>query len=151
VTTVVVVDDDLIMREILRALLEAAAFEVVVASDGEEGLARIAEVAPDAVMVDSQMPGMSGAEVVRRVRAGPAAGLAVVLMSGERSEAEVAAALDAGADHYLVKPFVPADVFAALEGALRVTAEGRSRGVASRPSRSACGGTSRSPAAATPR
>jgi len=120
VTTVLVVDDDPVMREIMRALLEAAGYEVEVAADGTEGLDRLAEVRPDAVMVDSQMPGIGGLEVVRRIRTGGRADdLAVVLMSGESSEAEVAAGLDAGADRYLVKPFAPGDAFAALDEALR--------------------------------
>lgn len=118
-TTVLVVDDDLVMREILRALLEAAAFEVVVATDGEDALARLAEVRPDVVMVDSQMPGVAGAEVIRRIRAGADAGVAVVLMSGESSEAEVSAGLRSGADRYLVKPFAPQGVSDAVDDALR--------------------------------
>jgi len=128
VTSVLVVDDDPMMREILRALLEAAGHEVVLADDGREGLARISEVRPGAVMVDSQMPGIGGGEVIREIRAGAASGMAVVLMSGENTEAEVGAGLDAGADVYLVKPFAPGDVVAALAEALRLRpSEGTSR------------------------
>jgi len=120
VTSGLLIADDPMMREILRALLEAAGYQVVTAEDGVEGLTRISEDRPDAVMVDSQMPGLGGGGVIREIRAGTASGMAVVLMSGRSSEAEVDAGLEAGADLYLVKPFAPSDVFAILSEALRV-------------------------------
>lgn len=118
-TVVLVIDDDVMMREVLQALLEAGGYEVATASDGPEGLARMADARPDAVMVDHQMPGMSGAEVVRLLRAdGSTRGVAAVLMSGGTADTVTALASEAGADAHLVKPFVPADVFAAVAGAL---------------------------------
>lgn len=118
-TAVLVIDDDLMMREVVQALLEAGGYEVIAACDGPDGLARLAADRPDLVMVDHQMPGMSGAEVVRLIRADTATrDLAVVLMSGGTADAVGVLAREAGADGYLVKPFVPADVFAAVTGAL---------------------------------
>jgi two-component system chemotaxis response regulator CheY len=118
-TAVLVIDDDLMMREVIQALLGAGGFEVTVASDGPDGLARVAGARPDLVMVDHQMPGPSGAEVVQLLRADASTrDLAVVLMSGGTADAVGALAREAGADGYLVKPFVPADVFAAVAGAL---------------------------------
>jgi len=117
--TVLVIDDDPVMRVLLRTLLEAAGYVVAEAADGTDGLARLADVAPDAVMVDSQMPDISGVEVTRRLRAGATTcDPAVVVMSGAGAQADVDAALDAGADRYLVKPFVPDGVFTALRQAL---------------------------------
>lgn len=118
-TVVLVIDDDVMMREVLQALLEAGGNEVTTASDGSDGLARMAEARPDVVMVDHQMPGLSGLEVVGLLRADTATrDLAVVLMSGGTVDAVTSLASDAGADGHLVKPFVPADVFAAVAGAL---------------------------------
>jgi CheY-like chemotaxis protein len=125
VSTVLVIDDDVMMREVLQALLEAAGYEVTVACDGQDGLARLSGARPDVVMVDHQMPGLSGAEVVRRLRAGASTrDLAVVLMSGGTAEAVGALAREAGADGFLVKPFVPGDVLAAAAGALAARPSG---------------------------
>ena len=119
VTGVLVIDDDLIMREVIQALLEAGGLEVTVATDGQKGLELLAGGRPDLVMVDHQMPGRSGAEVVRRLRADASTrDLALVLMSGGTADVVGALAREAGADGFLVKPFVPADVFAAVTGAL---------------------------------
>ena len=118
-TGILVIDDDPIMRDVIQSLLEAGGFGVTVASDGPDGLAHLAGARPDLVMVDHQMPGLSGAEVVRLLRADASTrDLAVVLMSGGTAAAVGALAREAGADGYLVKPFVPADVFAAVAGAL---------------------------------
>jgi CheY-like chemotaxis protein len=119
VTAILVIDDDMLMGEIFRALLEDVGYQVTVAADGIEGLARLAEARPDLVMVDSQMPGMSGAEVVQRIRThAPTADVPVLFMSGGTAEDVGALAREAGADNFLVKPFTPGDVFAALAGAL---------------------------------
>jgi two-component system, OmpR family, phosphate regulon response regulator PhoB len=118
-TAVLVIDDDVMMRQIVQALLEAGGYDVTVAVDGPDGLARLAEAQADVVMVDNQMPGLSGADVVRRLRADASTRhLAVVLMSGGTAEVVGALARDTGADAHLVKPFVPGDVFAAVAGAL---------------------------------
>ena len=128
-TSMLVIDDDPVMREVLRALLEASGFDVAVAADGADGLAQLADARPDAVMVDSQMPGIGGRDVVRRLRADRATGhLAVVLMSGESADEEVAAGLAAGADQYLVKPFTPDDVFVALSQAIAARPPGPGSG-----------------------
>ncbi len=118
-TGVLVIDDDIMMREVLQALLEAGGYEVTTASDGPDGLGRLAEARPDVVMVDHQMPGLSGIEVVGLLRADAATrDLAVVLMSGGSVDAVTALAAEAGADSHLAKPFGPADVFAAVAGAV---------------------------------
>jgi CheY-like chemotaxis protein len=118
-SAVLVIDDDVMMREVIQALLEAGGYAVTVAEDGPDGLARIAGARPDVVMVDNQMPGLSGAEVVRLLRTDASTReLAVVLMSGGTADAVGALAREAGADGWLVKPFVPGDVFAAVAGAL---------------------------------
>jgi two-component system chemotaxis response regulator CheY len=119
VTCVLVIDDDVMMREVVQALLEAAGYDVTVAVDGPDGLAWLSGARADVVLVDNQMPGLSGAEVVQRMRADPSTcDVAVVLMSGGTAAVVGAVAREAGADGYLVKPFVPGDVFAAVAGAL---------------------------------
>jgi len=124
--TVLVVDDDPVMRVLLLTLLGAAGYEVAEAANGTDGLARLAELRPDAVMVDSQMPGIGGVEIVGRLRNGATTcDLAIVLMSGSATQDDVAAGLDAGADRYLVKPFLPDGVLAALDEALAARTRSR--------------------------
>jgi len=111
--TVLVVDDDPVMRTILRAMLTASGHAVEVAADGAEGLARLVHettgaALPDVVIVDSRMPGIDGLEVVRRLRAHPGTrDLALVVMSAADTDADVAVGLEAGADRFLFKPVTP--------------------------------------------
>lgn len=116
---VLVVDDERAVRESLRRALELEGYQVVLAADGEHGLARLEQgVRADAVILDVLMPGIDGLEVCRRLRAG---GNAVpVLMLTARAEVDSrVAGLDAGADDYLAKPFALAELLARLRALLR--------------------------------
>jgi CheY-like chemotaxis protein len=103
VTTILVVDDDPIIADILRNVLEDEGFRVVTARDGMEGLARLADTRPDLVLCDVMMPGLDGRDVYRRMQATPTyRSIPVVLMSA-------AARPIGGGDPrrlgFLVKPF----------------------------------------------
>jgi two-component system chemotaxis response regulator CheY len=103
---ILVVDDSRVVRKIARRILEGLGFEVAEAADGVEALAFCAAAMPDAVIVDWVMPVMDGLDFVTRLRAEPEGGSPIVLFcSSETAPAQIAAALDAGADEYIMKPF----------------------------------------------
>jgi chemotaxis protein histidine kinase CheA len=110
---VVLAEDSLATREVLRVLLEEQGFRVRVAGDGDEALARIAERAPDVLVSDVNMPRRDGLSLTRAVRARPGAErLPIVLLTSQDDEATRAAGAAAGADAYLLKARFNADVLA---------------------------------------
>ena len=115
---VLVVEDDLAVREALARALRLDGYTVETASDGPEGLARVEQVRPDAVLLDVTMPGLDGLEVCRRLRA---AGdrTPVLMLTARETVTDRVAGLDAGADDYLVKPFALAELRARLRALLR--------------------------------
>src|SRR5437667_998135 len=118
---ILVVDDEI---EILRALqrsLTAHGFDVFTASTGEEALESIAHYRPDLMLLDLGLPGMSGLEVCRRVRAQSA--LPIIVLSVKDTERDKVQALDLGADDYVSKPFGINEVLARVRVALRHTAQ----------------------------
>jgi CheY-like chemotaxis protein len=105
---ILIVDDMAETRRLMRRVLERAALRVVEADDGLAGLAAIREHRPDAVVLDLRLPGMSGFEVARTIRADPDAALAAtpILACSASVQAEVRReALDAGCDDFEGKPF----------------------------------------------
>jgi two-component system, OmpR family, response regulator MprA len=115
---VLIIDDDRALRDALRRALGLAGYDVDTAVDGEDGLARIADQPPDAVVLDIGMPRVDGLEVCRRLRA--AGDRVPVLMLTARDAVEDRIdGLDAGADDYLVKPFDVGELKARLRALLR--------------------------------
>ena len=105
--SVVLVDDAADVRMLLQVLLELEGFSVTATADGPAGLAAVREVHPDVVLLDVQLPGMDGTEVLRRLRADPAsAQLPVVLLTGS-PEQDTPSLLALGATAVLRKPFDP--------------------------------------------
>jgi two-component system response regulator MprA len=115
---ILVVDDERAVRESLRRALQLEGYEVELAEDGADALAKLNGGAPDAVILDVQMPAIDGLEVCRRIRR---EGNSVpVLMLTARAEVESrVAGLDAGADDYLPKPFALEELLARLRALLR--------------------------------
>ncbi|MEM9703590.1 MAG: response regulator [Planctomycetota bacterium] len=114
-----VIDDSIAMRSIISRILKPAGFEILQGKHGGEGLERLAAHADDigVVVVDWNMPEMDGLEFVKRVRADAAyAGLKIVMVTTEGEPARMAAALMAGVDEFLMKPFTED----ALIGAMRL-------------------------------
>ncbi|WP_242394242.1 response regulator, partial [Anaeromyxobacter oryzisoli] len=110
---VVLAEDSLATREVLRVLLEAQGFRVRLAADGEEALARIAEAAPDVVVSDVNMPRRDGLSLARALRARrETERLPIVLLTSQDDAATRAAGAAAGADAYLVKSKFNAGVLA---------------------------------------
>jgi two-component system phosphate regulon response regulator PhoB len=127
--SVLVVEDDGDIRDLLSFRLSRAGFSVHEASDGESGLAAVAAIRPDVVLLDWMMPGMDGLEVCRRLRADPdTAAIPVVLLTARARDLDVERGLAAGVDAYIAKPFTPAELLEAVRTAL--AARSRSGGPA---------------------
>jgi two-component system KDP operon response regulator KdpE len=116
-TKVVVVDDEAAMCRALRINLSARGYDVSTAFDGASGLAQIAKVRPDAVILDLGLPDMDGEEVIRGVRGWSST--PIIVLSARELEASKVAALDAGADDYVTKPFGMDELLARLRAAVR--------------------------------
>jgi two-component system, OmpR family, KDP operon response regulator KdpE len=115
--TVLVIDDEVQIRRLLRITLEAAAYGVVEADTGKLGLAEAARCQPDAVVLDLGLPDIGGLEVLRQLREWSK--VPVLVLTVQAAESDKVAALDAGADDYLTKPFGSAELTARLRAILR--------------------------------
>jgi two-component system response regulator PrrA len=116
--TVLIVDDDAVLRRSLARALRLAGFRIDVAEGGRDALVRIAAGRPDVVVLDVSMPDLSGTEVCRRLRAGGNEVPVVMLSALDEAEDRISG-LQAGADDYLVKPFVTAELELRLRALLR--------------------------------
>jgi two-component system KDP operon response regulator KdpE len=114
---ILVVDDDPQIRRIMRTVLTGAGYEVDDAKTGEEALVKVREFRPDLVLLDINMPGMSGLEACREIRADP--NVAIIMLTVHNAEADKVAALDAGADDFVTKPFSTPELMARIRAALR--------------------------------
>lgn len=110
---VLVVEDDAKCRALVVTLLRQAGFTTVEASTGEEAVTLARRQRPKLVVLDVELPGLSGYEITRELRDEFANDLAIVFLSGARTESlDVAAGLGVGADDYIVKPFSPDEFLA---------------------------------------
>lgn len=123
--TVLVVDDEPTIVEIVGRYMERAGFETYTAADGYRALDAATEHRPDLVVLDVMLPGIDGIEVMERLqeREGPA--IAVILLTARGEESDRLVGLRHGADDYVVKPFSPAELVARVEAVLRRTAPPR--------------------------
>ena len=121
--TVLVVDDDPHIRQLLTFALGKAGFDTAEAEDGEAALAAVAEHEPDLVVLDINMPRMDGLEVCRRLRGsgGASSDLPVLFLSSRDDEIDRVVGIELGADDYVVKPFSPREVVARVQAVLRRT------------------------------
>jgi two-component system, OmpR family, response regulator MprA len=117
-TRLLVVDDDRAVRESLRRALTLEGYEVDLAEDGADGLARVAGASPDAIVLDVAMPVVDGIEMCRRLRH-DGSSLPILMLTARESVTDRVAGLDAGADDYLVKPFALDELLARLRALLR--------------------------------
>ena len=116
-TRLLVVEDDEPLRRALGTTLRANGFEVVEAESGEEGLRAHTTHRPDAVLLDLALPGIDGMDVLREIRTGSEVPVVVLTVRDLRDDK--VAALDAGADDYVTKPFDTEELLARLRAALR--------------------------------
>ncbi|MBB4001374.1 response regulator [Aurantimonas endophytica] len=114
---ILVVDDEPQIRRFLKIALEAHGFEVVEAVRGEDGVAKTATTQPDLVVLDLGLPDFDGKMVVQRIREWSQ--VPILILSVRQAESEKVAALDAGANDYVVKPFGIAELLARMRVLLR--------------------------------
>ena len=114
---ILVVDDEPQIRRVMRATLAAQGYEVHDARTGEDALNAIRTNRFDLVLLDMNMPGMGGLETCRAIRA--SSEVAIIILSVRNSEKDKVAALDAGADDYVTKPFSTPELLARIRAALR--------------------------------
>ena len=114
---VLVVDDEPQIRRVMRVILAGESYEVVEARSGEAALLRFREFLPDLVLLDLNMPGMSGLEACRIIR--ETSDVPIVVLTVRHEEEEKVEALDAGADDYVTKPFGKKELLARIRAALR--------------------------------
>lgn len=114
---VLVVDDERPIRRFLTTSLSAHGYQVFEAADGPEALAAVINYRPDLVILDLGLPGMDGVEVTQRLREWTQ--LPIIILSVRDQEADKIAALDAGADDYVTKPFGIGELLARIRVALR--------------------------------
>jgi DNA-binding response OmpR family regulator len=127
-TRVLVVDDEPQIRRALSVNLRARGYDVDTAASGEEALRQAAAQVPDLVVLDLGLPGIDGVEVIRGLRGWTT--VPIVVLSVRDQERDKVAALDAGADDYVTKPFGIGELLARLRAALRRAAPGGEAGPA---------------------
>jgi two-component system KDP operon response regulator KdpE len=114
---VLIIDDEVQIRRLLRVTLEASGYRVFEAATGKEGLVEAAQRHPDAIVLDLGLPDMGGPEVLKRLREWSQA--PVLVLSVREGEDDKVAALDLGADDYMTKPFSTVELLARLRVARR--------------------------------
>lgn len=121
VPLILAVDDTPQNLDLLTRRLQSQGYEVATAADGEEALTRVAELAPDLVLLDVMMPKLDGIETVRRLKADAAhRHIPVILVTAKSDPRDVVEGLDAGGDDYLTKPIDHAALLARVRSMLRI-------------------------------
>jgi len=120
-STILIVDDEPIIRSILEGLLSVKGYNVVAAGDGLQAIKQVAESPPDLILLDVMMPEMNGFEVCQRLKAGQKTQhIPIILVTALDSKEDLARGLDAGADDFLPKPFDNLELLARVRSMLRV-------------------------------
>ncbi|GAB3992665.1 hypothetical protein GCM10029992_02380 [Glycomyces albus] len=114
---VLVVDDDPALAEMLGIILRTEGFTPTFVTDGEKALAAFKEHRPDIVLLDLMLPGMSGIDVAKAIRA--ESGVPIVMLTAKSDTVDVVLGLESGADDYIVKPFKPKELVARIRARLR--------------------------------
>ncbi|HEY1596005.1 MAG TPA: response regulator transcription factor [Thermoleophilaceae bacterium] len=117
--SVLVVDDEPTIGEVVCRYLDRAGYETRVALDGQAALDKFATHSPDLVVLDLMLPGIEGLEVMRRIRDSDREHTAVILLTAKGEETDRIVGLRLGADDYVVKPFSPAELVARVDAVLR--------------------------------
>lgn len=129
---VLVIEDDKSIRNFFRAVLEANNYDVLIATTGAEGYSMVTSQCPDVVILDLGLPDMDGMTILKNVRQWSS--MPVLVVSARTHEKDKVAALDAGADDYITKPFGTSELLARVRTAIRharatvLTAEGMQTG-----------------------
>ena len=116
-TKILIVDDDLALADVLAFALRRAGFDIVLAHDGRQALEQFSRELPDLIVLDWMLPQLSGPEVCARVRAN--SNVPIIMLTVRHTDDDVIAALEAGADEYILKPFSPRQLVARIRAILR--------------------------------
>jgi DNA-binding response OmpR family regulator len=118
--TVLLVEDERKLRELIRSYLERAGFTVLSTGSGAEAIALAVSAAPDLVVLDLGLPDVSGETVAREVRAtGPTGAVPILMLTAKAAEEDRIAGLELGADDYVTKPFSPRELVLRVQAILR--------------------------------
>jgi DNA-binding response OmpR family regulator len=118
--TVLIADDEPSMRLLVHATIESDDYKVLEAADGDEAWTLIQKFKPLLVLLDVQMPGRTGLEILGMIKSDPSlSATRVILLTAKALVADVEAGMTAGADFYLTKPFSPLDLLTRVEESLR--------------------------------
>lgn len=120
--SILVIDDEPAIRDMLQIALDAAGFKVGLAEDAKQAYPIIIDTPPDLILLDWMMPGTSGIELLRRLRRDEI-NVPVIMLTAKVEEASKIAGLDSGADDYIAKPFSPRELVSRVKAILRRTSE----------------------------
>jgi two-component system response regulator ResD len=115
--TILIVDDEPIVREVVEQYLKQDGFAVDVAADGLEAMRRFQAARPDLVLLDLMLPGLDGLEVCRQMRS--LSNVPIIMLTAKTDEIDTIIGLSVGADDYIAKPFSPREVVARVKAVLR--------------------------------
>lgn len=119
-STILVVDDEKSIRDMLRFSLERAGYAVQEAADASEAQLRLGDGQPDLIVLDWMMPGMNGLELARRLKRDDfTRGIPIIMLTARGEEDEKISGLEIGADDYVTKPFSPRELLARIRAVLR--------------------------------
>lgn len=120
--TILVIDDDEGLRDTISLMLEQEGYRPILACDGKTGYERALTANPDLILVDLRLPGMSGVEICKQLRAGNVK-TPIIVLSAVGEEVDKVLLLEIGADDYVVKPFGARELLARIRAVLRRTAQ----------------------------
>jgi DNA-binding response OmpR family regulator len=124
--TVLLVDDDAALLEVMSIVLSSEGYRVVTAADGQEALRELGEDGLDVVVLDVMLPGVSGFEVLKKIR--EKSNVPVVMLTAKSQSVDKVVGLELGADDYITKPFDTKELLARIRAILRRFARGEGRG-----------------------
>lgn len=118
--TILVVEDEPGIQEVLKFNLGQHGHDVVVAGDGEDAMSLLRGALPDLILLDWMLPGMSGIDLAKRIRGdGRLKGIPIIMLTARTEERDKIQGLDTGADDYITKPFSPRELMARIKAVLR--------------------------------
>lgn len=118
--TILVVDDDPVIQQLLRVSFEMEGYQVITANDGVDGLERARADRPDLMILDVMMPRMNGIEVARALKSDPGtSSIPILMLSAKAQAADVSAGGASGVDDYVTKPFDPQVLLERAEGLIQ--------------------------------
>ncbi len=119
-TRILLIEDDENITELVRYNLERADYQVEAVADGEDGLYRASQEAPDLILLDWMLPNLSGLEICRQLRRNTSTqNVPIIMLTARADEPDRIRGLETGADDYIVKPFSPKELIARIQAVLR--------------------------------